>query len=165
MGSVSSELRKNIMCVMKDEKERNISELKTDLTAEQGFEYGRDYGEGHLAGILRVLTTNKELEKTGRGRYRLYKKERRQVSMTDMDYMLNLFIEDHENEQQETVLAELNRRTLINLEEQYKDLVKRMDAVALSSLSSADFESLKQLSEVKEDLKTLLMKYGRMTPS
>ncbi len=73
-------------------------------------------------------------------------------------------IELESNEQRETCLEQMKQETLTAIERQYHSLVKRMDAVSLSSLSPMDFENVKQLSELKENLKKLLVKYGRILP-
>ena len=160
MESTRRFLQKNIMCVMGDGKERNISDMKEGLEAIEGFKYGKDYREGHLAGCLRVLITNRELEKTGRGVYRL----NRAAQELSLENILDMDIELESNEQRETCLEQMKKETLTAIERQYHSLVKRMDAVSLSSLSPMDFENVKQLSELKENLKKLLVKYGRILP-
>lgn len=157
MESTSRILQRKIKNIMYDGEKRDISDIKEALDTKENFKYGEDYREGHLAGVLRVLVTNKDLEKTERGVYRLSKTARGPVidDILDMDIGIEL---DNEGT---SCLWRTEKETLTDLERQYHSLVGRMDAVALSSLSPSDFESVKRLSELKEDLKRLLMKYGR----
>ena len=75
--------------------------------------------------------------------------------------ILNMDIDLEPDNRGMSCLEEMKQETLTVLERQYHSLVGRMDAVSLSSLSPSDFESVRQLSELKEDLKQILLKYGR----
>lgn len=156
MESTSRILQKKIMNIMYDGEKRDISDIKEALDTKEQFKYGEDYREGHLAGVLRVLVTNKELEKAERGVYRLHR-----MAQVPIEDILDMSIELDSDYQETTCLGQVERETLAALERQYHSLVERMDTVALSSLSPADFESVRKLSELKEDLKRFLMKYGK----
>lgn len=157
MESTSKILQRKIMSVMRDGEKRDISDIKESLAAKEDFKYGEDYREGHLAGVLRVLVTNKDLEKTERGVYRLN-------GLTHSLFMgdiLDMEIEFESDNQGTAYLEQMKRETLSVLEQQYHSLVGRMDAISLSSLSPSDFESVRKLSELKEDLQQILQKYDR----
>ncbi len=157
MESTSRVLQRKIMNIMNDGEKRDISDIKESLAVKEDFKYGEDYREGHLAGVLRVLVTNKDLEKEERGVYRLNELTHGPV----IEDILNMDIDLEPDNRGMSCLEEMKQETLTVLERQYHSLVGRMDAVSLSSLSPSDFESVRQLSELKEDLKQILLKYGR----
>lgn len=158
MATVSKVLQKKIMELMIDQNSRDIPGIKEDLARKKDFVYGRDYREGHLAGVLRVLASNGELEKVERGVYRLGQTGRLPFAGVQRT-------EKEENDREllaagEASLEQIWQEALFSLEAQYQSLVARMDAVAMSSLTPADFEYVKRLSELKEELKDILMRHG-----
>lgn len=159
MATVSKILQKKIMELMMDQNSRDIPGIKEDLARKKDFVYKRDYREGHLAGVLRVLSSNGELEKVERGVYTLGRTGRQPFTRPQRTEMAE------EDSQElltagEASLEQIWQEALFSLEAQYQSLVARMDAVAMSSLTPADFEYVKKLSELKEELKGVLMRYG-----
>lgn len=165
MATVSKNLQKNIMEIMSDGESRDIPKIKEDLTQKKKFVYGKDYRDGHLAGVLRVMTTGGDLEKVERGVYRMNRVWRPVPAEKQAE---NVTAQGNKLEKntvpvfsEKASLEQIWKETLVSLETQYCILVSRMDAIAMSSLTRADFESIKELSELKEELKEILVRHGR----
>lgn len=156
--TISKVLQNKIMNVMGDGITRDISSLKKELAEREEFEYGKDYKEGHLAGVLRGLAGNGELDKIERGVYRLGRKE--SLMSVEMQKMRNA-AEKSEGLgcQTETPLEKLREETIASLEKEYNNLVASMSGIMISSLNPADFENTKQLLELREGLKKILNQY------
>lgn len=154
MATVSKNLQRKIMELMitNNGESMDIPKIKEDLTRKKDFVYERDYGEGHLAGVLRVLVSNGELEKVERGVYR------RNRATLEQPHAEGVSLE--QPLAGEASLEQIWQEAILALDAQYQSLLARMDAVAISSLTPGDLEAVKRLSGLKEELRNLLIRQG-----
>lgn len=134
----SAELRKGVSDIMKDGARRNLTEIKEKLLTEKNAKYGEDFTEGQLAGIMRGLRIDGELEAVERGIY-----QRPGVE------------EAHE---EKTMIQETRERAHSMMVQQCNYINQQLEKIKVSEMSVEDFENAKYLVEVKENLEKMLQK-------
>ena len=152
----SSILINIIKDIMKDGKERTLTEIRKEIQSQQNMVYKKDYTDGIFSGVIRSMKLSGLLYKTEYGCYR-YKTAPDKTEQKESDF--NEYPESKEAKEMckepfELLLADTQQQ----LKKQYNIFIKNMkknSEVDLTQLSESELQNAMHLLKIKryyEDL-------------
>lgn len=153
-GSTSDITKTLIMEMMEDRQERSLLQIREAL-AENGWIYGEDYQQSHLAGVMNELVKKGELQRTGRG---VYSKTKTVPGYTDWEISRS---ESREKDAGENAEMERIKNALLpDMKNLYEKICKEFDENTLNSIETLDdLEKIRGLLGLKTRLKEMITVY------
>lgn len=153
--SVSSNLKKDILEALNDEKEHDIQFIKHFLENQNNLKYEKDYTKGHLAGVLHSLMEKGDIICVKRGTYKIAIKN------------TNEFFEDKQEKfddsfQIKISFNECKMEIAKVLYESFCKLDKYMSEIKLLEVPHEDFLYAEDLLKIYKELKDFSTKYSKV---
>lgn len=153
-GSTSDITKTLIMEMMGDHQERSLLQIREAL-AENGWIYGEDYQQSHLAGVMNELVKKRELQRNGRG---VYSKTKTVPGYTDWETSRSESRERDAGENEE--MERIKNALLPDMKKLYEKICKEFDENTLNSIETLDdLEKIRGLLGVKTKLKEIITVY------